>query len=92
MAVADYLISFRSFTTDQLNTLVANLVGQMTVLSSQTAGSKSLTRDLRELRDQLGAANFVLKERGLTPLVNNGIGTTDFSCLPMTGGNTSYPN
>jgi len=61
----------------------------MTTLSSQTAGSKSFTRDLTTLRDQMAAITYVLKEAGLPFNKNNGVGHTDFSRIQGTGGTES---
>ena len=84
--ISDWLLYFRSLDTATLTAKRTALDAEMTIYSSQTAGSKSGTRDLRELRDQLNAITYVLKERGLTPGVNNFIGTTDFSRVTGTGG------
>ena len=89
MARADWIFIFRSYTTDALTAQKDNLISQMSVFSQQNVGSKSFTRDLVELRDQLGAATFVLQERGFP--VNQCIGTKDFSCIEGTGGLSVSP-
>ena len=70
---------FRAYTTEELLALQAQLKASITamgVFTSQTVGNKSYTRDLRELTDQLCAAQFVLNER-TTPYA--GTMVTDFS-------------
>ena len=46
-------------------------------------GTKTMTRDLRLLQDQLNAIAFVLKERGcvtiIPAVINHNIGVVDFS-------------
>lgn len=53
-----------------------DLLEKMTTITSAGVGSKTLTRDLRQLKDQLAAITFVLKERS-TPY--NRYTVTDFS-------------
>jgi hypothetical protein len=64
MADGSWLLIFRSFDTGDLLDKRDALIASMTTLSSQAVGSKSFTRDLRELKDQLEAIIFVLNERG----------------------------
>lgn len=78
MADGDLLLIFRSFSTEDLQEKKETLLTQMTTLSSQTVGGKSLTRDLRHFKDQLAAIVFVLNERSL-PHGYDGVGITDFS-------------
>ncbi len=64
MADGDLLMIFRSFSDSDLSDKKDALISQMTTLSSQAVGSKSFTRDLRHLKDQLAAVVFVMNERG----------------------------
>jgi hypothetical protein len=64
MADGGWLLIFRSFSTEDLLDKRDALIGSMTTLASQSIGSKSITRDLRELKSQLEAIIFVLNERG----------------------------
>lgn len=86
MADGDLLLIFRSYTTEELFTLRDKLKAQLASLggtySSQTVGSKSYTRDIREFRSQLAAITFVLNER-TTPY--EGTIITDFSQQDMRG-------
>ncbi len=83
VALQDYLLRFRMLTNDQLVAKQAALESQETFFSQQGMGSKSMTRDLRLLQDQLNAIAFVLRERGtttVTPIKQNPcIGHVDFS-------------
>lgn len=83
MAYTDYLLRYRAKDTASLEALQTALEAKETTIVSQSMGSKSLTRDLRMLQDQLNAIAFVLKERSATviikPVINHGIGVTDFS-------------
>lgn len=79
MADGNWLLVFRSYTTEELQTLRDKLKASLANLgtfTSQTVGSKSYTRDLRELSAQLSAVVFVLNER-TTPY--EGTILTDFS-------------
>ncbi len=67
MADGSWLLVFRSFSNSDLSDKRDALIASMTTLTSQAVGSKSLTRDLRELKSQLEACVFVMNERG-TPL------------------------
>lgn len=78
MADGSWLLIFRSLTTEELLEKKEALIGSMTTLSSQTVGSKSFTRDLRELKSQLEAVVFVLNERGMAGGYPRGI-VFDFS-------------
>lgn len=86
MANADWIMIFRSFTTEELAAKRTELISQMSVFASQSIGSKSFSKDLRELRDQLASLTFVQKERSLPTGTNPSIGVTDFSGVQMTGG------
>lgn len=81
MADGDFLLIFRSLTTEDLQARKDSLLDQMTTLTSMTVGGKSLTRDLRHLKEQLTAITFVLKERGCP---YEGVMITDFSTPPAT--------
>ncbi len=70
--------TFRSYSTEELDTEIAELKRQKSLFSSQNIGSKSYTKDLRELRDQLQAAIRVKNERSQGPCARS-FGTTDFS-------------
>lgn len=84
--MTDYLLRFRQKTVEQLQTLQTELEAQQSIFSQQSMGTKSYTRDLRRLDDQLNAIAFVLREK--TPIVINkrpgdyGTGITDFSNQP----------
>ena len=72
-----WLETYRSYSSDELNTRITELKKEISVFSSQAAGSKSFTRDLAELRDQLAAAIRAKKENG-TPNVSTD-GRVDYS-------------
>ena len=76
---ADWNQIFRSYTTEELIAHRDSLKSQITIFSQQSIGSKSFTRDLKELRDQLSSAVFVLAERSRPAGQNLGVGITDFS-------------
>jgi hypothetical protein len=79
MADGNWLLVFRSYTTEELQALRDKLKASILALgtfTSQTVGGKSYTRDLRELSSQLSAVVFVLNER-TTPY--EGTILTDFS-------------
>ena len=83
MAYTDYLLRYRAKDTAALEALRTALEARETTIVSQSMGTKSITRDLRMLQDQLNAIAYVLKERGATvivkPVINHGIGVVDFS-------------
>ena len=83
MAVADFLLRFRSLSTAALQAKQTALEAQDTIFQSQGMGTKTMTRDLRLLQDQLNAIAFVLKERGcvtiIPAVINHNIGVVDFS-------------
>jgi hypothetical protein len=79
MADGGLLLVFRALTTADLQKRQKELLKHLgTTLSSQTVGSKSFTRDLREIRALLEAITFVLNERGLPGNYDSTI-ITDFS-------------
>lgn len=78
MASPEWLEIFRSYTPEDLATMVTDLKKQIGVFTSQQVGSKSYTKDLGELRGQLSAAIRVQNERA-NPRGNPGFGITDFS-------------
>lgn len=77
MPSPDWILVFRSFSPEELSAHITTLKGQMTLLSAQSIGDKSLTRDLGELRNQLSAAVFVQNERNM-PLDDRGYGVSNF--------------
>jgi len=84
MATSDHTLRFRQDSTESLITLKASLIAKESVFSQQAMGSKSFTRDLRFMADQINAICFVLAERGYTvhptaPTANYGAGICDFS-------------
>lgn len=93
MAVADHLLRFRLMSTEDLQAKKLQLEGQESIFSQQSIGSKSATRDLRLLYEQLNAIANVLAERGIQCVVkapfNNSVGTVDFS--GVNGGTSGYP-
>lgn len=79
MADGDLLLAFRAYETQELLDLRDKLKAKILAAgtyTSQTVGGKSYTRDLREMRSQLAAVQFVLNER-TTPY--EGTILTDFS-------------
>lgn len=87
MAMTDYLLRFRQLTTQELQDKRAALEARDNEFQSQSMGTKSFARDLRQLQDQLNAIAFVLRERGdlnsitTKPPTNYGVGITDFECI-----------
>lgn len=77
MAAPEWMEIFRSWSTPQLQAQIDTLNKQISVFSTQQVGSKSFTKDLRELRDQLSSAVRTLNERSLPP-GNDRVGITDF--------------
>jgi hypothetical protein len=66
MADGGLLLIYRSMSTGDLQDLKDMLLNQMLSLkdyTSMTGGTKSFTRDLRQLTAQLEAVTFVLNER-----------------------------
>ncbi len=80
MPDGDYILIFRSMSTEDLNDRKETLLEKMTTISSMGVGSKTFTRDLRQLKDQLAAITFVLKER-TTPYKRYSV--FDFSGSPL---------
>lgn len=76
-AFLTWLETYKSYDGDELQDRIDELKSQISVFSSQGIGSKTFTRDLGELRDQLAAATRAKRELG-QPNVGNS-GTTDFS-------------
>jgi hypothetical protein len=67
MADGGLLMIFRGMTTEQLLDLRDSLIEQWIALgpyAAQTVGTKSFTKDSRNLQAQLEALQFVLNERG----------------------------
>lgn len=79
MADGDLLLIYRSFSTKDLLTKKKKLIDQMTSITSMSVGSKSFTRDIRYLQDQLAAIVFVLNERSNGVCGYEGTIVTDFS-------------
>lgn len=83
MAMNDHLLRFRQKTTVDLQALQAKLEAQDDAFQQQSMGTKSFTKDLRYIADQLNAIAYVLRERGtiaiVPPAINIGVGVTDFS-------------
>ena len=79
----DYLLRFRSKTTEELLTKQRELEEQESAFVTQAEEDRSYTKDLGFIRDQLNAIAFVLRERGGVAItrapVNVNIGTIDFS-------------
>ncbi len=80
MASSEWQEIYRSYTSDELAAAITALKEQESLFSAQQVGSKSYTKDLRELRDKLHAAVRVQNERSLSPAHKN-YGTTNFGGL-----------
>jgi small-conductance mechanosensitive channel len=63
MAASDWVEIYATYTGEELSAEIEQLKKLATPLSSQQIGSKSYTKDLREVRDRLQAANRVLRTR-----------------------------
>lgn len=87
--MADYLIRYRSLSTEALLEKQAALEAQDTIYSSQSLGTRSFTRDLRLVNEQLNAIAYVLRERAPvtqpTGEPNEFVGTVDFSNVNRPG-------
>lgn len=82
--MSDYLLRWRSLSTEDLLIKKAALEAQDSIYISQGIGTKSMQRDLRLLNDQLNAIYYVLRERQPVTInqgPNQFIGVTDFSGL-----------
>lgn len=64
MAYTDYLEVYQSFSTQELADEVTRLKTERKGFTSQSAGSKSYTQDLRRIDDMIRAAVRVQNERG----------------------------
>jgi hypothetical protein len=78
MASQEWIEIYRSYTSDELDTAISDLKQQETLFTQQSVGSKSFSKDLRELRDKLHAAERVRNERSQSA-ANQGFGIPDFS-------------
>jgi hypothetical protein len=76
-AFLTWLETYRAYSGPELDARILELKQQISIFSSQSVGSKNFTRDLAELRDQLGAATRARTEKGQINVPNSG--TTDFS-------------
>jgi hypothetical protein len=74
-AFLTWLETYRSYSGDELNDEIDSLKRQKSIFVSQAIGSKSFTRDLAELRDQLAAA--IRAKQNQSNVGNSG--ATDFS-------------
>lgn len=83
MSNGSWNLIYRGYSSEDLLAERDNLRSQLSIFATQSVGSKSFTRDLRELRDRLEACQFVVNERG--QLVKHSEVTVDFSQLGMTG-------
>jgi hypothetical protein len=63
MAASDWVEIYATYSAGELAAEIDALKKLATPLSSQQIGSKSYTKDLREVRDRLQAANRVLRTR-----------------------------
>lgn len=83
MAAQDHLLRFRSKSSADLLVKQVALEAQDDAFQQQSMGTKSFTKDVRYIQDQLNAIAYVLRERGAivisAPPVNVGVGITDFS-------------
>lgn len=78
----DWLIIYRSYSVDDLNTEITFLKEELgNPYSAQGLGSQSAQRDLRELRNRLTAAIRVKAEKGGTRLIRDSV--VDFSQGPQ---------
>ena len=63
MAASDWVEIYATYSGGELAAEIDALKKLATPISSQQIGSKSYTKDLREVRDRLQAANRVLRTR-----------------------------
>lgn len=89
MALSDYLVRFRSLSTEALLEKQVSLEAQDTIYQSQSLGTRSFARDLRMMNEQLNAIAYVLRERSPvtqpTGEPSEFVGTTDFSASSRAG-------
>lgn len=92
MAMNDHLLRYRAKSTEDLLAKQEELEAlDASPFVQQSMGTKSFTVDKRTLTDQLNAIAYVLRERGAIvirkPLINIGVGITDFSRVDTPSGN-----
>lgn len=79
MAMTDWQEIYRTYSTEELQAEIAALKKLATPLTSQQMGSKSYTKDLREIRDRLQAAIVVLHPTLSQGYENNFTAVPDFT-------------
>lgn len=79
MAMTDWQEIYRTYSTEELQAEIAALKKLAVPLSSQQLGSKSYTKDLKEIRDRLQAAIIVLNPSLSQGYENNFTAVPDFS-------------
>jgi hypothetical protein len=86
MAKEDWIVTYREFSDSELAEEITRLDAQRkNFMVSQTAGSKSFSRDLSAINEQFTAAMFVKRERRLDSGIGSArVGTTDYSSLDIT--------
>jgi hypothetical protein len=83
MASHEWIATYRTYDSDELDAEIAFLKkASKNLFATMGVGSKSNSRDLRDIRDRLSAATRVKQEKGratMTPQERGDYGVADFS-------------